>query len=392
MTKKIGSALITLLAIFIGYQIWGFFYLGKPTELVKSEVLKERSFEVKRFPDNPIIRHTMSDRLIEESRLYGYVNINGPSLIRVPSWVQKPLGKYYLYFAHHKGEYIRLAYADRLGGPWKIHESGTLHLKDSLFTTEASRARKIQSALGLWKRLSPTEFWALLHVGLAARKAVEIRASRKTLGSDELRAHIASPDVIVDEKRREIRMYYHGLLKDGTQLSRIAISTDGIHFTAKPELIATPYLRVFRYRDAYYGLSMPGILYRSKDGLSGFEVRPKPLFGVNMRHTALLRSGTKLYVFWSRVGDAPERILCSAIDMIPEDWSDWRASEPVDVLRPEMRWEGADLPVVPSLRGETTVRSHELRDPAIFQEEGRIYLLYACAGENAIAIAELIVR
>ena len=39
-------------------------------------------------------------------------NITGPTLIRAPSWVAKPLGKYYLYFAHHSGKYIRLAYAD----------------------------------------------------------------------------------------------------------------------------------------------------------------------------------------------------------------------------------------------------------------------------------------
>ena len=28
-------------------------------------------------------------------------NINGPSLIKVPDWVENPLGKYYLYFSHH---------------------------------------------------------------------------------------------------------------------------------------------------------------------------------------------------------------------------------------------------------------------------------------------------
>jgi hypothetical protein len=32
---------------------------------------------------------------------------------------------------------------------------------------------------------------------------------------------------------------------------------------------------------------------------------------------------------------------------------------------------------------------HELRDPAIYEEDGRLYLLYAAAGEQAIAIAEL---
>ena len=36
-------------------------------------------------------------------------NIQGPSLIRAPSWIKNPLGRYYLYFADHKGSYIRLA-------------------------------------------------------------------------------------------------------------------------------------------------------------------------------------------------------------------------------------------------------------------------------------------
>ena len=42
-------------------------------------------------------------------------NINGPSLIKVPGWVENPLGKYYLYFANHDGKYIRLAYSDNIG-------------------------------------------------------------------------------------------------------------------------------------------------------------------------------------------------------------------------------------------------------------------------------------
>ncbi len=33
-------------------------------------------------------------------------NIAGPSLVRVPDWVENPLGRYYLYFADHRGTYI----------------------------------------------------------------------------------------------------------------------------------------------------------------------------------------------------------------------------------------------------------------------------------------------
>jgi hypothetical protein len=34
-------------------------------------------------------------------------NIQGPSMIRVPDWIDGRLGDYYLYFADHKGRYIR---------------------------------------------------------------------------------------------------------------------------------------------------------------------------------------------------------------------------------------------------------------------------------------------
>jgi hypothetical protein len=63
-------------------------------------------------------------------------NINGPSLIRVPGFVAQPLGKYYLYFAHHKGSYIRLAYADNVEGPYTVYTPGALQLSESHFDIE----------------------------------------------------------------------------------------------------------------------------------------------------------------------------------------------------------------------------------------------------------------
>ena len=61
-----------------------------------------------RLPQNPILTPASSNTI--------GTNINGPSLIRVPVWVNKPLGRYYLYFAHHAGKFIRLAYANQISG------------------------------------------------------------------------------------------------------------------------------------------------------------------------------------------------------------------------------------------------------------------------------------
>ena len=290
---------------------------------------------VRRLESNPMLK-VESDPTLEG-------NVNGPSLIRAPEWLAKPLGRYYLYFAHHKGAHIRLASADALEGPWHIHAPGTLQLPDSRFPTTAP---------------------------------VQIRDT----------PHIASPDAHVFDETREIRMYYHGLLEDGTQRSRVAVSSDGIRFRAREEILGRSYFRVFRHGDWHYAIAMPGILYRSRDGLTSFEQGPF-LFGPDMRHSALLRRDGELLVFWTRVGDAPERVLCSRITL-SEDWS-WQASEAVEVLRPETAWEGAELPLEPSVRGPVMKPVNQLRDPAIFLEGDRTYLLYAIAGEHGLAIAEL---
>jgi len=70
--------------------------------------------------------------------------------------------------------------------------------------------------------------------------------------------------------------------------------------------------------------------------------------------------------------------------------TEWVESPPRTLLLPETGYEGADLPNVPSVAGPAPGRVRQLRDPAIYAECGRTYLLYAVAGESGIAIAELV--
>ena len=298
-----------------------------------------QSVRVERLADGPIIRPHMDARM--------GANIAGPSLIRVPAWVEAPLGRYYLYFADHEGTYIRLAYADELTGPWRTHEPGALDIADSHFPATCPPCS-----------------------GTGA----------------EVYAHIASPDVHVDEERRQLVMYFHG--RDvGQQVTRVATSPDGLRFVARPEILGRPYFRAFRHDGWTYALAMPGYLYRSRDGLSGFAEGPR-LFDPDMRHSALLLRGSTLHVFYTRAGEAPEAVLHATIDL-SGDWTTWRESEAVEVLRPERAWEGADLPLEPSRRGSVSVPVNQLRDPAVFEEDGRVYLLYAVAGERGIALARV---
>jgi hypothetical protein len=199
--------------------------------------------------------------------------------------------------------------------------------------------------------------------------------------------HIASPDVHVDHHNQRIVMYFHGLETFGLQLSRVATSRDGIEFSAREELIGRTYMRAFQYDGYTYLLAMPGQFYRSRDPLSGFTEGPM-LFEKDMRHSAVLVRDDTLLVFWTRVGDVPERIQLSRVDLT-KPWMQWQAGNPQEVLRPEREWEGATAPLVPSVRSVAYGEVNQLRDPAIFVEEGRTYLLYAVAGESGISIAQL---
>jgi hypothetical protein len=298
------------------------------------------------------------------------VNIQGPSAIRVPDWVPGRLGTYYLYFADHKGSYIRLAYADRVTGPWTVHVSGSLRLEQSCFLTEPPEVSPEQLA----------EHEARL-------KQSGVKISHDLL-SEITTPHIASPDVHVDPTARQIVMYFHGLDDIGVQVTRVATSANGIDFVAQPQVLGRSYMRVFRHDGATYALTMPGQMYRSADGVRGFVSGPM-LFNPNMRHAAVMKRGNELSVFWTQVGEAPERILLSGIDL-SGDWLGWKESLPVEILRPERSWEGADAPIVPSIRSTAYGQVNQLRDPAILEDDGRVYLFYAVAGESGIAVAELL--
>lgn len=299
---------------------------------------------VERFPHNPIIRSEMLAGNDGE-------NINGPSLIRVPPWVEGALGKYYLYFSSHAGKYIRMAYADDLAGPWTVYAPGTLRL-DTI-------CNDITEPFCGYR-------------------------------------HVASPDVHVDPESRQIRMYFHSpAYISGPRASRdsykqvtlVATSSDGLTFEAASEPLGNPYFRVFQWAGYHYALSKPGVFYRSVDGLSGFEEGPT-LFSANMRHSAVTVQDGRLLVLYTVIGENPERILFSEIELGP-DWTKWSATEPTVVIEPEFDWEGAKLPHEPSVGGVAKRPVRQLRDPALFEMEGHTYLLYSVAGESGIAIAEV---
>ncbi len=282
-------------------------------------------------------------------------NINGPSLIKAPNWLPNCLGRYYLYFGHHFGQNIRMAFSNNLTGPWNIYKGGVLHLKETPFTHERPNAKQPQ--------------WATEE------------------GVDGLYPHIASPDVHINTREKSLEMFFHGLDHDGEQRSLHALSNDGLTWWVQSQRIKQTYLRVFRYKNIKYALGWGGqILRQNSDGT--FELGPWSFGDQGHRHASALVQGDKLHVVWTRIGDAPEQILYSTID-ISLPWRDWYATEGQVILKPKFDWEGANLPISNSTVGGLTKQEHALRDPFLFEQNEEIYMLYAGGGETCIGIAKL---
>ena len=317
-----------------------------------------------RLPQNPLITTGMSASLGDD--------INNPTVIRVPSWVQKPLGRYYMYFAHHMGAFIRLAYADSITGPWKIYEPGVLHVRDTAFFRPQP---------------DPVE------------------------NLENFYTHVASPEIHVDAANRRLVLWFHGWWTEGErwpvgepaarawarehgygQYTQAAESTDGLHFDVRPSITRTSYLRVFPHNGTLYGMARLGLLLRSSDPLATYEAGANPFrdgpYANRVRHVAVLQRDRTLLTFFTAIGDAPERIMMSTLDL-SGDWRSWKASVAAEVLRPEAPYECASLPIAPSEAGDVKGPVRQLRDPGLFEEDGRTFLFYSICGEQGIAAAEL---
>ena len=313
---------------------------GLAENLPRIDAAPSHRTTIRRLAGNPIIGPQMLPGL-------DGANINGPSVIAAPEWLPNRLGRFYLYFAHHHGAYIRLAVADRLEGPWRLHTEGTLQLRDA----------------------------------------------------PACRGHIASPDVHVDNERREIRMYFHGSARtQNGQKSFLALSRDGLRFTANATPLGPFYFRVVQFRGRFVALAKGGELFVSADGVSGFQRATQQPFTMrsldgnapgDLRHVAAEPREGGIDVYFTRIGDAPESILRAHIAPVDETLSVWRAGPFEVILKPEQAWEGATLPLRPSRPGATGPEN-AVRDPAVLVSDGRRYLIYSVAGESGIAISEML--
>tara|TARA_R110001592_G_scaffold362966_1_gene679064 strand:+ start:864 stop:2381 length:1518 start_codon:yes stop_codon:yes gene_type:complete len=311
------------------------YYDDERVELVKKYFLDDiREFEYSY--NQQIVVRRINPIITTDIIKMGGDNINGPSLIKVPDWVKNPLGKYYLYFAHHQGKYIRMAYSDDIKGPYTIYENGTLQLSE----TPCGR-------------------------------------------------HIASPDVHIDEDSKSIVMYYHGDIEGG-QKSFISWSSDGVNFKTDNKVLGEFYFRVFKYKDKFYSVAknknIGGVIYESDNWDGEFKLKYELI--PNIRHSAVYLKDDILFLFYSLIGDSPESILMLKINL-----DTWDIISNEKVLSPKKNYEGGELPLIKSMPGSSTLRYggpvNELRDPCIYKEDNKLYMLYSLAGECGIGLSQI---
>ena len=350
----------------------------------------------------PIIDQAMFAAVGEEDE---GANINGPSLIRIPDWIlpserADPSAVYYLYFAHHAGDYIRMAWATDVVGPWTLYQTGS----DVLVGDR-----------GVLDNGNMT-----INVGMG----IEIEEN-----------HLASPDVHIDNETQQIIMYFHSGSRTlynghqvGSQNTWVSTSGDGLEFldNIRPVRLGSSYFRVFSHGGELYSLDNSGFPRRARDPDNPWEptadyyssmttipslweqhpnrVLQDPIsdLGIDrsdlrVRHTAVRVVGDELQVFYTERGANPqgsvnpERVLFSTIDLGVDDWEDWQFSYPGEVLlEATSGWEGGQFEALPSEAGAAPENVNQLRDPGIFEDaDGTLYLIYAGQGEDALGIARL---
>ncbi|MEM6333226.1 MAG: PEP-CTERM sorting domain-containing protein [Planctomycetota bacterium] len=362
--------------------------------------------------DNRVI--TFDDLIAGGESIGPQDSINGPSMMYIPDGTPNKLADYYLYFADHGGDHIKMAYGNSPTGPFTLYNpnDGVMTLRDTASNTQStSDGRFIDFGNGL--------------------------------GVGE---HIASPDVTFDATTGMFNMTYHGerfrqqtdgSWNAGSQRSFAAFSTDGLNFqtTQYATELTAPYLREFEYLGDKYAISDNGSQIRPTDqnnpydtgiwesvvfnrelrdtvnALAGMEStwaddpdnsakqRGNGDPGFDYRHHAVEVVDDTLNWFFTSRGEAPERIYQATIQLDP-DWRNWTATGVYEILRPELDYEGVNEPLVPSTSGRpkvgngdvSTGEKNELRDPAFFLDpvSGNKYLYYSVAGEYGIAVAELL--
>jgi len=359
------------------------------------------------------LERSSNNPIIEASGDVGSI-VNSPSVIKVPSWVEDPLGTYYMYFSHKHGSYIRMAYADHPEGPWNIYSPGVLDIEETPFVghiaspdVHVDHAEKLirlyyhgESSLRdlvfgpLKHREYRRESYDYRYQSIPHRILYQVGRTGYKLIQNGGRDGISPPSerpaksgTAANDSFDLMKKLTTRPIKPSTvQETRHAASSTGLSFTSQGSIIGPSWLAVFQYDGRWYGIgSRDGYLYSSETPTDPFD-RERKLFESG-RHFGVYIDGDQLEVYYSKSNDQPERILRTNI-LLSSNCSDWEIDTTVEVLEPKMAYEGANIPLDVSQQRSYSEQRQIVRDPSIFSVDKSKYLFYALGGEIGIGVAE----
>lgn len=405
----------------------------------------------------------VSDPLVDQSTLSrvggqdSTLNIDGPSVIRLPNWIPAeerihPSAVYYMYFAHHSGHDIRLAWSDSITGTWTLFNRGSA--PDRAWGGSGNNTGTQTPGNGVLDIDLGDSYAGLGRVLTADPVPSGTNPDGNIIGPW---GHIASPDVFVDSVNERIVMYFHGNSNHrGVQKTFVTTSKYGLNFNPdhlggeaghgmRDTIISEYYMRLFEVDGRSFAFSNEGELWQApatnqagqtntianadtEGGLwnpitshayqdiwwdemplnsnpieqlyvnNGQGLNDARHFGTYTR-THRDSSDTNVYVFYTAREDAPESIFLTVIDTDggSTNSANWTPIGQRVILEPALDWEGADLPITTSQNGGG-IGLRQVRDPYIFEDtmgtadltDDKVYIFYCGRGEEAIGVAELV--
>lgn len=247
---------------------------------------------------------------------------------------------------------------------------------------------------------------------------------------------VHSPSILASDKDELLIMYVHGhkcenlpdakwgqptLLyssSDGVTWTRESFEVEGgndlFYFTA-PVRRRPPRRENSQAEDGhYYAMSR---VYPTARNPHAFLLRSKELGGPwqrgpelarGLRHFDLHPSDDEaetggFHVWFSMIGDAPERILLGSIDTTSEDWMDWKLLPGPRILAPERWYEHGRMPIQVSKEGAAAGNMlHQINKPRFLPDDDyRVdsaassdyvmsgFLFYVVQGEKGVAVARV---
>jgi len=375
-------------------------------DLFERQQYNSQMVRLKRSSHNPII---------EASDDVGAI-VNSPSVIKIPSWIEDPLGAYYMYFSHKHGSYIRMAYADHPEGPWEIYSPGVLDIEETPFVGHIAspdvHVDHSEETIRMYyhgeSSLRDLVFGPIKHRKYR-RESYDYRyrsiphrvlyqAGRtgykqiQNGGRDGITPPSEQPtqsDDPTNNKFNLMKLLTRRPIKPPTvQETRHAKSSTGLSFTAQDSIIGPSWLAVFHYNERWYGIgSRDGYLFSSDTPTDPFDRKQKLL--KTGRHFGVHCDEDKLEVYYSKSNDQPERILRTNIILSTKS-SNWKLGDTIEVLAPEMKYEGSNISLEVTQQRSYSERRQIVRDPSIFVDRESKYMFYALAGETGIGVVKLL--